>query len=406
MNFANVIVVMTDQSGVIQEIHGRDNMAGLKFGASIADNWLPLNGNHEGWTCIGNSSYRYQRFNLSHRPGYLYVLHQDRPANDSWTKRADISQAIMGKIIGSSQIMWELRETLLGIAASPSSVLITGESGTGKELFAQAIHYCGHRAKGPFVKVNCAAIPENLLESELFGYVDGAFTGARKGGRTGKFELANRGTIFLDEIGDMPLTMQAKLLRVLQEKEIERIGDEHITTVDVRIISATNKNLAALITQNFFRLDLYYRLNVVNLHIPSLRERKEDIPLLASHFVKELNRKLGLQIRGIDDKAMALLMQYNWPGNVRELSNVLETAMNFCRSPLLQPESLSSILRQQQPVLYEINELSLKTGLMATEHEQILTALKTSRGNRQQAAKMLGVSRTTLYRLMKKHRLI
>ena len=292
------------------------------------------------------------------------------------------------------------------IAASPSSVLITGESGTGKELFAQAIHYCSKRAKGPFIKLNCAAIPESLLESELFGYVEGAFTGARRGGRTGKFELANQGTMFLDEIGDMPLTMQAKLLRVVQEKEIERIGDDRPTAIDVRIISATNKDLSALISQNRFRLDLYYRLNVVNLHIPALRERKEDIPLLTSHFIQELNRKLGRQIRDVDEAAMSLLMQYHWPGNVRELINVLEKTMNFCHSPVLRPEHLATYLRQQTSVPYETSKLSLKTGLLATEYEQIRAALKASRGKRQQAAKILGVSRTTLYRLMKKHQMI
>ncbi|MFY9324558.1 MAG: sigma 54-interacting transcriptional regulator [Syntrophomonadaceae bacterium] len=413
MNHSNVIVVMTDQAGVIQEIHGRNNITGLECGTPIADEWLPLNGHQEGWAYIGNNAYRYQRFDLSHHSGSLYVLHlhPDKTNQDSWTinsyqPKKPYGHAITGKIIGSSPIISELRNTLLEIAASPSSVLITGESGTGKELFAQAIHYCSKRAKGPFIKLNCAAIPESLLESELFGYVEGAFTGARRGGRTGKFELANEGTIFLDEIGDMPLTMQAKLLRVVQEKEIERIGDDRPTAIDVRIISATNKDLSALISQNRFRLDLYYRLNVVNLHIPALRERKEDIPLLTSHFIQELNRKLGRQIRDVDEAAMSLLMQYHWPGNVRELINVLEKTMNFCHSPVLRPEHLATYLRQQTSVPYETSKLSLKTGLLATEYEQIRAALKASRGKRQQAAKILGVSRTTLYRLMKKHQMI
>lgn len=411
MNIANLIVVMTDQSGVIQEIHGGRNIKGLQCGSSITEAVLLLKGEQEGWTRIDSESYRYKRFNLNRRPGYLYLLHHDNsdteidqriPVNHSET----FNNPAIDRIIGSSHIMSSLRETLLWIATSPSSVLITGESGTGKELCAQAIHSCGSRAKHRFIKVNCAAIPESLLESELFGYVDGAFTGARKGGRTGKFELANRGTIFLDEIGDMPLTMQAKLLRVLQEKEIERIGDDHATPIDVRIISATNKDLSTLISQGYFRQDLYYRLNVVNLHIPALRERKEDIPLLAYYFIKELNHKLGLQINSINENAMTLLMRYNWPGNVRELSNVIETAMNFCRSTVLGPETLPSYIRQQQPDVSEISEFSLKTGLMATEYERIRSALKASHGKRQQAAKILGVSRTTLYRLMKKHHLI
>lgn len=319
--------------------------------------------------------------------------------------RLNTSYVGVDRIKGVSNIIAALRESILWIAGSPSSVLISGESGTGKELFAQAIHFHGDRANCRFVKVNCAAIPENLLESELFGYVDGAFTGARKGGKMGKFELANHGTIFLDEIGDMPLTMQAKLLRVLQEKEIERIGDDRTIPVDVRIISATNKDLKWMINHGQFRPDLYYRLNVVNLHVPSLRERKEDIPVLACHFLEGLNKKLNLNIRSIDQEAMTLLIEYDWPGNVRELLNVLETAMNFCRLPTLGVDALPFFLRQRR-TSNQLNEYSLKTGLLAAEQERLHSALKNSRGNRQQAADTLGVSRTTLYRLMKKHHLI
>lgn len=218
--------------------------------------------------------------------------------------------------------------------------------------------------------------------------------------------MANKGTIFLDEIGDMPLAMQAKLLRVLQEREIEKIGGDHPIPIDVRVVSATNKDLSALISQGLFRLDLFYRLNVINLHIPALRERKEDIPLLAEHFVKQLNEKLGLTVQGIDEKAMGLLMQYHWPGNVRELCNVIETAMNFCRSNVLTAEALPPYILHQQSLGTESNTCNLKTGLMAMEYQQIRNALKASKGNRQKAAKILGISRTTLYRLMKKHQLI
>lgn len=318
--------------------------------------------------------------------------------------RLNCSSVGVDRIKGLSSAIAALRETILWIATSPSSVLITGESGTGKELFAQAIHFHGERSESRFVKVNCAAIPDTLLESELFGYVDGAFTGARKGGKMGKFELANHGTIFLDEIGDMPLTMQAKLLRVLQEKEIERIGDERTIPIDVRVISATNKDLKWMINQGSFRPDLYYRLNVVNLHIPALRERKEDIPILADHFLAELNRRLGLSIRGIDKDAMQLLIRHNWPGNVRELINVLETSMNFCRLSTLEPESLPLYLRDREKRTSQ--ECSLKTALLDAEQERLRGALQVSRGNRQQAADILGVSRTTLYRLMKRHQFI
>jgi len=307
-------------------------------------------------------------------------------------------------IKGMSPIIKALRETILWIGSSPSSVLISGESGTGKELFAQSIHYSGARAEKPFVKVNCAAIPEPLLESELFGYVEGAFTGARKGGKIGKFEQANDGTIFLDEIGDMPLSMQAKLLRVLQEREIERIGDDHTIPVDVRVISATNKDLKWMINQGTFRPDLYYRLNVVNLYIPPLRERTEDIPILVHYYLEQLNTKLGLKIQSIEDDAMRALLQYNWPGNTRELINVLETSMNFCRHATLTSDTLPLFLHRQSvdeiPVDYD-----LKSGKEVAEKERISTALKRSYGNRQQAAAILGISRTTLYRLMKKHQI-
>lgn len=307
-------------------------------------------------------------------------------------------------IKGMSPIIKALRETILWIGSSPSSVLISGESGTGKELFAQSIHYSGARVERPFVKVNCAAIPEPLLESELFGYVEGAFTGARKGGKIGKFEQANGGTIFLDEIGDMALAMQAKLLRVLQEREIERIGDDHTIPIDVRVISATNKDLKWMINQGTFRPDLYYRLNVVNLYIPPLRERTEDIPILAQYYLEQLNRKLGLKIQSIEDDAMRVLLQYNWPGNIRELINVLETSMNFCRHSTLTSDTLPLFLHKQS-----VNEApadyDLKSGKAAAEKERISMALNRSYGNRQQAAAILGISRTTLYRLMKKYQI-
>lgn len=409
MSTSDMIVLITDQSGIIQEIHSdHDPMAGLEPGTCLPE--LRVIHNHkEGWIRIKDQTYRYQIFDLSYQPGYLYILFRDKlnyETDQGDRHRPLLNNSMIDNIIGSSPVISSLRKTLLMIAASPSSVLITGESGTGKELFAQAIHYCGERAQNRFVKVNCAAIPESLLESELFGYVEGAFTGARKGGRTGKFELANQGTIFLDEIGDMALSMQAKLLRVLQEREIEKIGDDHPTPVDVRIISATNKDLPALVSQGLFRLDLYYRLNVLHLHIPSLSERQEDIPLLAEFFMKQLNEKLGLQVRGIDSRAMNLLMRYNWPGNIRELNNVIETAMNFCRSTIITPEDLPAYIRHLQPSAVHSVGTSLKTGLIATEYRQILNALKVSRGNRQKAAKILGISRTTLYRLMKKHQLI
>ncbi|NLB54123.1 MAG: sigma 54-interacting transcriptional regulator [Syntrophomonadaceae bacterium] len=314
-------------------------------------------------------------------------------------KRSNIAVTGIEAIIGSSQKY--LKEMILRLASSPSAVLITGESGVGKELYAHAIHFHSDRSQEPFVKVNCAAIPENLLESELFGYVDGAFTGARKGGKMGKFELANQGTIFLDEIGDMPWSMQAKLLRVLQEKEIERVGDNKTRPVDVRIISATNADLEHLVAINKFRHDLYYRLNVVKLYIPPLRERKQDIIPLAMYFIGKLNTKLGQNVHGISDEVKRLLTEYNWPGNIRELNNVLEMAMNFCQNPEITPEDLPLHIRKSSYQTTNYHE-----ALLQAERRIILQTLDVVGKNREDAAQRLGISRATLFRLLKKHNLI
>jgi len=322
---------------------------------------------------------------------------------DEFLKTHTASMGI-DNIKGKSLQIQDLKTKILMVANSPSSVLITGESGTGKELVAEAVHFHSSRASRPFIKVNCAAIPENLLESELFGYVDGAFTGARKRGKMGKFEMADQGTIFLDEIGDMPLSMQAKLLRVLQEREIERVGDNKTIPVNVRIISATNKNLQKLVNEGRFRLDLYYRLNVVNLHIPPLRERAEDIPLIAHCIIQELNRKLGHNINNISPEAMKILISYDWPGNVRELINVLEASMNFCQAKQLKTQHLPFSFRSHNPS--KSDDSKLKSQLDKTEKKQIEEILKINKGDRKATAAMLGVSRTTLYRMMKKHGLI
>lgn len=302
-------------------------------------------------------------------------------------------------IIGSSQQY--LKEMILKLANSPSAVLIMGESGVGKELYAHAIHFHSDRSQQPFVKVNCAAIPENLLESELFGYVDGAFTGARKGGKMGKFELANQGTIFLDEIGEMPWPMQAKLLRVLQEKEIERVGDNKPRSVDVRIISATNADLEQMVAAHKFRHDLYYRLNVVKIYIPPLRERKQDIIPLAEYIIKNLNVKLGQSIYGISEAAKRLLTEYNWPGNVRELNNVLEMAMNFCQNPEITPEDLPLHIRKSACPPSDYRE-----AMDQAERQILVQTLDIVGKNREEAAKRLGISRASLFRLLKKHNLL
>jgi transcriptional regulator with PAS, ATPase and Fis domain len=308
-------------------------------------------------------------------------------------------------IIGNSRPMVELKERLIMVADSPSSILITGESGTGKGLVAEAIHFHSSRNKYPFVKVNCAAIPDSLLESELFGYVDGAFTGARKGGKIGKFELANKGIIFLDEIGDMPLAMQAKLLRVIQEREVERLGSENVIPIDVRIISATNKDLLSMVKLGNFRADLYYRLNVINFQLTPLRERKQDIPLLINYFIKTLSAKLNKNIKGVSSEVMDQFMRYNWPGNARELINVLEAAMNFCRSNLLGVEELPKYFLSE-PENEPSDKDDLYSALEDLKKPVVISALEKCSGKRKDAAELLGISKSTLYRLMKKYDLI
>jgi transcriptional regulator with PAS, ATPase and Fis domain len=308
-------------------------------------------------------------------------------------------------IVGSSPLMKSLKKNILMIWDSPSSVLLTGDSGTGKELFAQAIHFHSDRSNYPFVKVNCAAIPETLLEAELFGYVEGAFTGARKGGKMGKFELANKGIIFLDEIGDMPLTMQAKLLRVLQEKEIERLGDEQVIPIDVRVISATNKDLYSMTLKGTFRADLFYRLNVINFHIPALKDRKSDIPELVDYFIKNLNQKLNRNIKAVSSEVMDRFIYYDWPGNIRELINILESAMNFSRGDILGIKELPHFFVAD----YFDNGLEkedLQSTIEQVEKSEIVAALEKSEGKRKNAAALLGVSKSTLYRLMKKYDLL
>lgn len=309
------------------------------------------------------------------------------------------------QIIGESTMFQDAKALALCAAKTFSTVLITGESGTGKEVFAHAIHNCSKRKKGPFIKVNCAALPEQLLESELFGYVEGAFTGARKGGKPGKFELANNGTIFLDEIGDMTLTMQAKLLRVIQEKEIERVGGTETTKVNVRIIAATNRNLAKMVEENKFRADLFYRLNVMPLELPALRDRSEDIPSLAHYLINRLNHQLGTAVKEITPEAMELLCRYSWPGNVRELENVLERIMNVYDECLIFPEHLPAHLRRAVGKRQVFPApLSLESALFEAEKETIIKALALTKGNKAEAAKALGIHRSVLYRKLSRFR--
>jgi len=302
------------------------------------------------------------------------------------------------QILGKSKSMQAVFDLIRRIAPSRSSILITGESGTGKELVARAVHYNSPCAKGPFVSVNCAAIPENLLESEMFGSVKGAFTDA-KSDRKGLFEEAHGGTLFLDQISELPISLQAKLLRALQEKEIRRVGGTCVIAVDVRVIAATNLDLAGEVKAKQFREDLYYRMNVIEVHMPALRERTEDIPVLVQHFITKYAALMQKTVSGLTEGAWALLMEHPWPGNVRELEHVIERGVTLTRGEKIGPEDLPQAVRGDAGDRRMIEEAAEKTRTLAElERAYIVRIMEKTTGNKYQAAQMLGIDRKTLYR--------
>jgi two-component system, NtrC family, response regulator HydG len=304
-------------------------------------------------------------------------------------------------MIGVSTAMQQVFELIANAARSDAPVIIYGESGSGKEMVARAIHDAGRRHNRPYVKVNCAALNESLLESELFGHVKGAYTGAHKS-REGRFEAANGGDIFLDEIGDMPLSTQVKLLRVLEEKVVERVGDNQPIGVDVRVISATNRNLAEMIASGAFREDFYYRINVIPIHIPPLRERVEDIPLLARSFFNRIRLKSGKTLDGISKTAMDRLMTYPWPGNARELKSAFEFAFVSCPGGMIGPDHLPPQIANGAPVCGE-TAVSLDESLDDVKRRRLMDALKRTHGNQSETARLLGISRTSVWNQIKKY---
>jgi len=305
-------------------------------------------------------------------------------------------------IIGRSEAMAKLLDLVAQVAPSEATVLLNGESGTGKEIIAAAIHYNSLRKDGPFVKINCAAITETLLESELFGHEKGAFTGADRR-KEGKFRQASGGTILLDEVSEMSLAMQVKLLRVLQEREITRVGGEEVIPIDVRVITATNRDLVREIAAGRFREDLYYRLNVVTLQVPPLRERKEDIPLLAVHFLKEFAEKNRKEIKGFTPRALDRMLRYSWPGNVRELMNTVERGVVLSRSDYLDESDLSPILLPKDTEEEPMEPAGAGASLEVVEKATILKTLEEAGGNKSEAARRLGITRRTLHQKLKKY---
>jgi two-component system response regulator HydG len=309
------------------------------------------------------------------------------------------------EMLGKSAAMKNIFALIDKVAAQDSSVLIMGESGTGKELVARAIHRKSQRDRQPFISVNCGALNENLLESELFGHEKGSFTGAVRQKR-GRFELANGGTLLLDEIGDISRGLQVKLLRVLQQQEFERVGGEETLKVDVRIISSTNKNLPELVSEGVFREDLYYRLSVIPIHIPALRERREDIPILARHFLQKISRGKQMPEKSVPPESMKLLQNYSWPGNIRELENLMERMTVISPEGDISPQLIAGQLGQSVITNHSFQNLPLESALYAFEKNLIMHALKESKGIKNRAAKLLGIKTSTLYYKMEKFGLL
>lgn len=321
---------------------------------------------------------------------------------------AEDSRVTIDQIIGTSEQLLSVKRLARKAARTTATVFISGESGTGKEVFAKSIHHLSPAYNGPFISVNCGAIPENLFESELFGYEAGAFTGAHKDGKLGKFELAHNGTLFLDEIGELSLILQTKLLRVLQEREVERVGGVKRYQVNVRVIAATNRNIEQMVEEGSFREDLYYRLNIIRLHLPALRDRKEDIPILLDHFLKEVCHRYNIPEKRFSTAAVAVLMNEHWHGNIRELVNTVEQVAIMVDHDVIEVKDLPTIMRSGiEEVRREGSPLldQFKFAGEEAEKQLILQTLEGTRGNKSKAATMLGIHRTTLYQKLRKYKI-
>ncbi|MBT2638406.1 MULTISPECIES: sigma 54-interacting transcriptional regulator [unclassified Bacillus (in: firmicutes)] len=383
---------------------GKEELADLQFikGNYMIANRVPIIKNGEVIAAFGTVFFRDTQEWMkmdSHVKSLLTRMQPYIQKIDSGVKYT------LDDILGESQQIISLKEKVKMVSNSDISILIRGESGTGKELFAHSIHQLSGRSRKPFIKVNCGAIPENLLESELFGYEEGAFTGAKKGGKKGKFQLADGGTLFLDEIGDMPLSMQVKLLRALQDGEIEPIGSTKSISVNVRIIAATNRPLENMIEEKRFREDLFYRINVVPFSVPPLRERAEDLTLLIAYFIAKVTNRLGKRIAGIDSNVMEILKSYSWPGNIRELENVIEAAVHLTKGEQITLESLPDYL-QSQTAIYRFKNKKLKDIVEETEQWVLKQSLERNKDDKARVGRELGISRSTLYEKLNKYGLL
>lgn len=382
----------------VRDIFPQNLFKAIMSGESICDYEMNIKGKNGRSRCFVTATPIYEDRKLA---GIVTVL-REGAAIRSLANRVTGAYARFNfkDIISSNPTYKKSLSIAARVAQGDSHVLIQGESGTGKELVAQAIHNASPRAGGPFIALNCAAIPKELLESELFGYEEGTFTGAAKGGKPGKFELASGGTLLLDEIGDMPLSIQPSLLRVLQEGSIMRLGSSRSLPLDVRIIASTNKNLEEMVKKGLFRRDLYFRLNVISIILPPLRQRPEDIPLLVKHFVKKYNIKLSRNVKHIADDLMSHFVSYDWPGNVRELENIVEYCMNICGDKNILDVSMLPNNPITQDARFDAKGI---LPLEAVERAHIEAVLNTLNGDKRQAAKLLNIDRGTLYNKLKKY---
>ncbi len=401
---ADLMLNLDPRRDIVRSYGDKARPCKLGEGAWEAEDFYPAMGERGRWLYFTAAPLRDLEGRITGAIETVQDVTERKLAEDALRHEvADLEQELKGRhkfqsMIGQSRPMQSLYGMLDSLGDTDSTVLITGESGTGKELVAKALHYTGLRSSRTMVSLNCSALSENLLESELFGHVKGAFTGAYKD-KMGRFQLAQGGTIFLDEIGDISPRIQLKLLRVLQEREFERVGDSRPLKSDVRILAATNRDLRELVRLGEFREDLYYRLKVVEIELPPLRERLEDIPLLVGHFLDYFNQRLGKQVRGVSDEVLGVFMAYAWPGNVRELEHAMEHAFILCHSHLIIMEHLPQELRDAVP------RPIVKRKCGSQEADDVLAALKEAGWNKSKAARRLGVSRPTLYQLMKRYKI-
>jgi transcriptional regulator with PAS, ATPase and Fis domain len=383
---------------------GQSEMADLQFlrGSFVIANRIPIIENKEIIGAIGTILFRDLHDWKEMNNNIKELLARNNLYHPEDEPTSGINYTIHD-LKGNSNAIIELKERIKRVAEGDISILVRGESGTGKEIIAQSIHQLSSRSRKPFVSVNCGAIPEHLIESELFGYAEGAFTGAKKGGKIGKFQLADGGTLFLDEIGDMPQHMQVKMLRVLQEGEVEPVGSLQSQKVDVRIVAATNRPLEKMIENREFREDLFYRINAVQLMVPPLRDRTEDIPILVQHFLEKITSRIGKRVQCVQEDVLALFQRYNWPGNIRELENILNASVHLSSDSLIGMTDLPDYLTEETR---GIQKKTLKEIVEETEKQAIEQALKNCQYDRNKAAMMLGIGNSTIYEKIKKYQLI